>query len=106
MSSKSSETSPNWSLVTNHGHVLACIAADPNARLRDIAASVGITERTAFEIVCELERAGYLTRTRIGRRNRYEINGSREVRTRGVRSVTIAQLLGLLLQTIDQQPFT
>jgi len=95
MSSKSSETAPNWSLVTNHGHVLACIAADPDARLRDIAVSVGITERTAFEIVVELERAGYLTRTRIGRRNRYEVP-----------AVTIAQLLGLLLQTVDQQPFT
>jgi DNA-binding MarR family transcriptional regulator len=106
MSSKSSETAPNWSLVTNHGHVLACIAADPDARLRDIAASVGITERTAFEIVGELERAGYLTRTRIGRRNRYEVNGNRKVRTPRVPAVTIAQLLGLLLQTVDQQPFT
>jgi predicted transcriptional regulator len=92
--------------VTNHGHVLACIAADPDARLRDIAAGVGITERTAVEIVGDLEQAGYLTRTRVGRRNRYQINGSRKVRTPRLPSVTIAQLLGLLLQAADQQPFT
>jgi predicted transcriptional regulator len=92
--------------VTNHGHVLACIAGDPDARLRDIAAAVGITERTAAQIVGDLEQAGYLTRTRIGRRNRYQINGNRKVRTPRHPSMTIAQLLGLLLQAIDQQPFT
>ena len=101
----SRETAPTWSLVTNHGHVLASIAAEPDARLRDIAATVGITERTAVEIVRDLEQAGYLTRTRIGRRNRYQINTSRKVQTPRRPSVTIAQLLGLLLQAVDQQPF-
>jgi hypothetical protein len=86
--------------------VLACIAADPNGRLRDIAATVGITERTAAQIVSDLERAGYLTKTRIGRRNQYRIDGNRKVRTPGRPSMTIAQLLGLLLQAVEQQPST
>jgi DNA-binding IclR family transcriptional regulator len=91
-------------LVTNHGHVLACIAADPNARLRDIAATVGITERTATQIVSELGQAGYLTKTRIGRRNRYQIDGKRNVRTASLTTMTVAQLLGVLLQALEQQP--
>jgi hypothetical protein len=93
-------------LVTNHGHVLACIAADPDARLRDIAATVGITERTAAQIVSDLEQAGYLTKTRIGRRNRYQIDGTRKVRAPRRPSMTVTQLLGLLLQAVDQQPFS
>ena len=91
--------------MTNHGHVLACIAADPSARLRDIAETVGITERTATQIVSELGQAGYLTKTRIGRRNRYRIDGKRKVRTASLTTMTVAQLLGVLLQALEQQPF-
>jgi DNA-binding MarR family transcriptional regulator len=69
-----------WRFVTNHAHVLACIAADPDARLRDIATTVGITERTAGQIVRDLEHAGYLSKSRIGRRNRYEIHGDLPLR--------------------------
>ncbi len=94
-----------WSLLTNHGQVLACIAADPDGRLRDIAETVGITERTAGQIVNDLERAGYLTRTRVGRRNRYEIDAERTVRTPRLATMTIGQLLGLLSQALEQQPF-
>jgi DNA-binding MarR family transcriptional regulator len=88
-------------LVTNHGHVLACIAADPDARLRDIADTVGITEGTAAQIVIDLGRAGYLTKTRIGRRNRYRIDGKRKVRTASLTTMTVAQLLGVLLQALE-----
>jgi DNA-binding MarR family transcriptional regulator len=91
-------------LVTNHGHVLAYVAADPDARLRDVAERVGITERTAAQIVNDLEQAGYLTRTRVGRRNRYQVEGERTVRTPRLAMMTIAQLLALLLQALDQ-PF-
>jgi DNA-binding MarR family transcriptional regulator len=104
MKSSSVDSPPRWSLVTNHGHVLACIAADPNARLRDIAETVGITERTAAQIVSELGQAGYLTKTRVGRRNRYRIDGKRKVRT-PLTTMTVAQLLGVLLQALEQQPF-
>src|ERR671935_124361 len=101
MKSSSGIGAPRWSLVTHHGHVLACVAADPDARLRDIAETVEITERTAAHIVNDLEQAGYLTRTRVGRRNRYEINGDRKVRTPPLPTMTIAQLLGLLVQALD-----
>lgn len=93
-------------MVTNHGHVFACIAADPDARLRDIAETVGITERTAAQIVSELGKAGYLTKTRVGRRNRYRIDEKRKVLTGPVTTMTVAQLLGVLLQALDQQPFS
>ncbi len=64
----------SWTLLTGHGHVLVEIARNPKARIRDIAAAAGITERTAQAIVTDLEAAGYLTRTRIGRRTRYTVN--------------------------------
>ena len=104
MKSSSGNARSHWSLLTNHGHVLVCVAADPDARLRDIAESVGITERTATQIVNDLEQAGYLTKTRDGRRNRYQIVGERRVRTPRLATMTIAQLLGLLLQALEQ-PF-
>jgi DNA-binding MarR family transcriptional regulator len=62
-----------WSFLTNHAHVLVCVAKDPGARLRDIAATVGITERAAHRILSELVEAGYVERERDGRRNRYEV---------------------------------
>ncbi len=63
-----------WTFLTNHAHVLLCIAADPGVRLRDVAEKVGITERAAQRIVADLVEAGYLTRTRVGRRNQYELH--------------------------------
>jgi DNA-binding MarR family transcriptional regulator len=63
-----------WTFLTNHGHVLLAIARDPNARLRDVAETVGVTERAAHAIVADLEAGGYLHRTRVGRRNQYTVN--------------------------------
>ena len=62
-----------WSFLTNHGRALLCIAAEPDVRLRDIAASLSITERRAHGIVADLTEAGYIVKSRDGRRNRYEI---------------------------------
>ena len=64
-----------WSFLTNHARVLVCIAHDPGVRLRDIAATVGITERSAFGIVTDLTAAGYVVKDKDtdGRRNRYQI---------------------------------
>jgi DNA-binding Lrp family transcriptional regulator len=104
MKSSSRNADPRWNLVTNHGHVLAHLAADPEARLRDVAEHVGITERAAAQIVNDLEQAGYLTKTRVGRRNRYRIDGNRKVRTPRLPMMTIAQVLALLLQALEQ-PF-
>jgi len=67
-------TKPSWTFLTNHGHVLVCIATDPGVRGRDIAERVGITERAAQAIIADLVCEGYVTRTRVGRRNHYEIN--------------------------------
>jgi DNA-binding Lrp family transcriptional regulator len=66
--------SPDWMFLTNHAHVLVAIARDPDARLRDIAGQVGITERAAQGIVRDLVEHGYLARERVGRRNRYELD--------------------------------
>ena len=62
-----------WSFLTKHARVLLCIAHDPGVRLRDIAATVGITERSAYGIVTDLTAAGYAVKQKDGRRNRYQI---------------------------------
>jgi hypothetical protein len=64
-----------WSFLTNHARVLICIAHDPGVRLRDIAATVGITERSAYAIVSDLTAAGYVVKDTHtdGRRNRYQL---------------------------------
>jgi DNA-binding IclR family transcriptional regulator len=69
-----SETRPDWTFLTNHAHVLLCIAGDSEIRLRDIAERVGITERAATRIVADLVEGGYVSRTRVGRRNEYTID--------------------------------
>ena len=63
----------SWAFLTNHARVLLCIARDPEARLRDIAASLGITERSAHGIVSDLAAAGYVVKQKDGRRNRYQV---------------------------------
>jgi DNA-binding MarR family transcriptional regulator len=63
-----------WTFLTNHAHVLWCIAENPDIRLREVADKVGITERAVQRIVAELEEAGYVTHDRVGRRNHYEVN--------------------------------
>ena len=62
-----------WSFLTNHGRTLLCIAHDPEVRLRDIAAELGITERRAYGLVNDLTEAGYVIKQREGRRNRYQV---------------------------------
>ncbi|TDD24159.1 helix-turn-helix transcriptional regulator [Nonomuraea diastatica] len=62
-----------WTFLTNHARVLLAIAVDPQVRVRDIAASIGITERAAQSIVSDLEEAGYIQRNRVGRRNHYHV---------------------------------
>jgi hypothetical protein len=69
-----------WRFVTNHARVLETIARDPTTRQRDIARIVGVTERTAGQIVHDLVQAGYLTKTRDGRRNRYHVHGELPLR--------------------------
>lgn len=65
---------PSWTFLSNHGHVLICLARDPDARLRDVAVQVGITERAVQGIVADLVRDGYVDKERVGRRNHYEVH--------------------------------
>ncbi|MFI6789221.1 helix-turn-helix transcriptional regulator [Nonomuraea sp. NPDC050383] len=76
----SSDERSSWTFLTHHARVLLEIARDPRVRLRDIAASIGITERAVQGIVSDLHQAGYVTRDRIGRRNHYAIDPQRHFR--------------------------
>ena len=104
MKSSSGDYDHTWRFVTNHGHVLAAIAADRDARLRDLAAEVGITERTAAQIVNELEQAGYLTRSRVGRRNHYDVHLDLPLRHSQHRHHTVGELIRFLQAPPDTQP--
>ena len=86
----------SWTLLTGHGHVLVEIARDPEARIRDISAVVGLTDRTVQAIVADLEAAGYLTRTRTGRRTRYSVNHDSLFRHSAQEGFRVGPLLDLL----------
>jgi hypothetical protein len=85
-----------WTFLTNHSHVLLSIATDPEIRLRDVAQKVGITERAAQRIVADLIEGGYLTSTKVGRRNRYTLNPDRRLRHPVEQHCRIASLLSLV----------
>jgi len=86
----------SWGFLTNHALVLLCVARDPGARLRDIAASVGITERSAFGIVSDLAVAGYIVKEKGGRRNRYHVETGLPLPESADRRLPIGDLLALL----------
>lgn len=85
-----------WTFLTNHARVLSVIARDPGVRLRDVAATCRLTERAVQAIVADLEAAGYLTRSREGRRNRYRITPHTLLRHPAEAGQTVAALLALL----------
>jgi hypothetical protein len=93
--STSEGATPSWTFLSNHAYVLICIAGEPEIRMRDVAARVGITERAVQRIVAELEQGGYLTITREGRRNRYTVNADLPLRHTVDSHRTIANLLEL-----------
>jgi predicted transcriptional regulator len=86
----------DWSFLTNHARVLLCIAHDPGVRLRDIAARIGVTERTAYGIVTDLTEAGYVVKHKDGRRNRYQIQAHLPLPEPDSRERTIGEILTLL----------
>ena len=85
-----------WRFLTNHTQVLLCIARDPDARLRDVADEVGITERAAQRIMADLVEAGFVERERVGRRNRYVVNRDRQMRHPAQLGHEVGELLELL----------
>jgi predicted transcriptional regulator len=90
--------SPGWTFLTNHAQVLVCIAHDPGTRLRDIGERIGITERAVHRIVAELADAGYISRTRNGRRNHYTINAHFPLPDPVARQQNIGELLAVLTE--------
>ncbi len=83
---------PGWTFLTNHGHVLVCIAQNPDVRISEIADLVGIGERAAHRILGDLIREGYVVRSKIGRRNRYAIDFTQPLRHRLESEHTIGEL--------------
>lgn len=96
----------NWSFLTNHARVLLCIATDPDARLRDIAASLGITERSAYGIVTDLAAAGYVVKQKDGRRNRYQIQAHLPLPEPASQEPAIGEVLDLLVGDAARQQLT
>lgn len=94
-----SDASPSasWTFLTNHAHVLLCLAENPQARMREVAARIGITERAVQRIVAELEEAGYLSRMRKGRANRYLVHEDLFLRHPVEGHCAIADLIGMVL---------
>jgi hypothetical protein len=86
----------SWTFLTAHARVLLCVAHDPGVRLRDIAASLDITERTAFGIITDLTEAGYLVKEKDGRRNRYHIQAHLPLPDPPARDRTVGEVLALL----------
>lgn len=93
---------PGWTFLSNHTHVLVCLAADPEQTLRDVAAKVGITERAVQRIVADLESAGALSREREGRRNRYRLDPQLPLRHPLERHCRIGDVLALVLGPPEQ----
>jgi hypothetical protein len=96
-------TMAEWSFLTNHARVLVCIAHDPGVRLRDIAATLDITERSAFGIVADLTEAGYVVKEKAGRRNRYHIQNHLPLPDAIARERTVGEVLELLIDTREPE---
>jgi hypothetical protein len=89
----------SWTFLTPHARVLLCVAHDPGVRLRDIAASLDITERSAFGIIADLVEAGYVVKEKDGRRNRYHIQAHLPLPETDGRERTVGEILDLLTGT-------
>ncbi len=95
----------DWEFLTNHAHVLLCVAREPDTRLRHIADCVGITERATHRIICDLVEAGYLTKRRLGRRSYYEVHPELPLRHPLEGDHRVADIFGPLLRRgVPQAP--
>jgi hypothetical protein len=95
---------PSWTFLTPHARALLLVAHDPGARLRDIAATLGITERSAFGIIADLVEAGYVIKEKDGRRNRYRIQAHLPLPEPTTRERTVGEVLALLTGTDATEP--
>ena len=94
--------SPQWNFLTNHTHVLICLASNPEQPLREVAVAVGITERAVQRIVADLETAGYLSRSRRGRQNVYELHPELGLRHRLASDATVGDLMNVLVKPVEE----
>ena len=101
-----SDASADWNFFSNYAHVLVCLAENPDARLRDVAERVGITERTAFRLVTDLEEASILMRVKEGRRNAYVIDTDARLRHPIESHCTVGELLATILSPANFKKFT
>lgn len=92
------QSGDSWTLLTGHGHVLVEISRNPDARIRDISAAAGLTDRTVQAIVADLEAAGYLIRSRTGRRTRYTVNHDSLFRHPAQEGLRVGPFLALLAE--------
>ena len=86
-----------WTFLSNHGHVLVSLARDPDARMREVAEAVGITERAVQQIVHDLVEQGYLVKVKVGRRNHYNVVRGAHLRHQQVSRVALGEFLDLLV---------
>lgn len=104
--SRPGEQGRQWTFLSNHGHVLVCLAGDPDARLRDVALAVGITERAVQKIVSDLEDGGVVERVRDGRRNRYRLFLDKPLRHPLESHRSIGALLSMILNQVAVKRLT
>lgn len=95
MAATPSDDDRHWTLLTNHGRLLLLIAQQPDVRIRDLAISAGVTERTAQTVVTDLEHAGYITKERSGRRNVYTVNRKQPFRHQAESGHKVGELIDL-----------
>ena len=91
---------PSWTFLSNHAHVLLCVAQDPDLTIRALSDQIGITERAVQRILSELQQAGYVDKRRSGRRNRYVVDGDRPLR----HPLEAHQKIGALIGLIARRP--
>ena len=94
----------DWTLFSNHGHVLVCLARDSAARLRDVAMDVGITERAVQKIVRDLQDGGMVSVTKNGRRNSYRIHRKKTLRHDLESACTLKDLIKFVNKDISKKP--
>lgn len=93
--------SRSWTFLSNHGHVLVFLSRNPDARIRDIAVEVGITERSAQGILGELQADGYVTKSKVGRRNHYTIHPEQRFRHPAEANHSVGELLRIFAPELD-----
>jgi len=101
MSLNDKQTEPSksgWTFLSNHAHVLICIAKDPLSRIRDLADQINITERAVQQIIHDLEKAGYLRHVREGRRNRYTVEVKKPLRHPVEKHCNVSELFAVILK--------